>query len=69
VTSSALTCDFVDCEESATGHYLSLEQDRTTEFRVCTAHFARIEGGQRPKIVTERIDPADLDGRPALFLE
>ena len=69
MTSSAITCDFVDCEESASGRYLNLEQERATEFRVCSAHFARIEGGQRPKVVAERIDLAERDGRPALFLE
>ena len=69
MSGSSSTCDFVDCGESAAGRYLSLEQDRAAEFRVCGAHFARIEGGERPKIVAERIDLAELDGRPALLLE
>ncbi len=69
MTSSALTCDFVGCGEPAAGHYLSLELGRAAGFSVCTAHFARIEDGRRPKIVAERIDLAELDSCPALFLE
>jgi hypothetical protein len=69
MNSSMPTCDFVACTESATGQYLSLEQDRAVEFRVCPAHFARIEGGERPKIVAQRMGLAELDGPPALLLD
>lgn len=63
-----VNCDVLGCEESATGQYLGLEEHRHSEFRVCTAHFARIEGGQRPKMAAQSVDLAKPDGRPALFI-
>jgi hypothetical protein len=70
VTSSTpSTCDFVGCDEAESGRYLHLRQDQAVDFPVCAAHFARIERGERPVLVVERVDLPDRDGRPALFLD
>jgi hypothetical protein len=66
---SLSTCDFADCEEAATGRHLHVGPDSAVAFRVCSAHFLRITGGERPVIVTEQFDRAEGDGRPALSFE
>ncbi|MDQ1512469.1 MAG: hypothetical protein QOC59_311 [Microbacteriaceae bacterium] len=63
------TCDFVDCDEAATGRYLDAGHDRAVEFGVCSAHFARITGGERPVIVMEQPDQPESDDRPTLSFE
>lgn len=65
---SAATCACVDCDDVATGQYLNLRQGEAIEFAVCAAHFARIEGGERPGIVPQSCENG-LEAVPALFLE
>ena len=59
-------CEFVDCVEPATGRYLDTGHDGAVEFGVCSVHFARITGGERPVIVPEQSDQPESDERPAL---
>jgi hypothetical protein len=62
------TCDVVGCEEPAEGSYMDPRQDRT-HFRLCAAHFARVEAGERPVVVAKRLDLADVSARPGLLLD
>ena len=61
------TCACVDCDDVAAGQYLNLRQGAAIEFGVCTAHFARIEAGERPEIVSRQSQDG-RDAAPALFL-
>jgi hypothetical protein len=63
------TCDVVDCEKAATGRYLDSGHDRAVEFGVCSGHFARITGGERPEIVMKQSDQQESDDRPTLRFE
>jgi hypothetical protein len=64
-TSSA-TCNVLACSQPPTGRYLHARQEGAVEFRVCAHHFARIENGEVPDVVAERLDLAELDGRLVL---
>jgi hypothetical protein len=58
----------VGCDRPAPGHYLHSRQEGAVEFRVCSGHFARIEAGEIPDVVPERLDLAALDGRLVLVM-
>ena len=64
-----MICDVVECDDSATGRYLDVQLDRAVEFRLCPRHFARVEGGEVPKVVAERLDLAQLDGKLVLSMD
>ena len=66
---SSVICDVVACNESATGRYLDVRLDRALEFQLCPGHFARIEDGEVPDVVAERLDLAELDGKLALAMD
>lgn len=61
-------CDFSDCDQAATSRYLHTAHKNAVEFGVCSTHFARISGGERPVIGTQHTESADPDARPTLFL-
>ena len=65
----SVTCDVVACHRTATGRYLHVRQEGALEFQVCTGHFDRIEGGEVPDLVPERLDLAELDGRLVLVMD
>ena len=62
-------CDVVGCHAPATSSYLHARDTRLLEFSICTDHYARLQNGEQPVVVAQRIDLAALDGRPALLLE
>lgn len=62
-------CDVLGCDAPGTGSYLHARDARALEFRICDAHSARLRTGEQPVIVAERLDLADLGGRPALMME
>ena len=64
-----MICDVVECDNSATGRYLDVQLDRALEFRLCPSHFARVEGGEVPKVVAERSDLAELHGKLVLSMD
>jgi hypothetical protein len=65
----SVTCDVVICHRAAVGRYLHVRQHGALEFRVCTVHFDRLEGGETPDVVTEqRWDVARTDTRPGLIM-
>ena len=65
---SPTSCDVVGCERVAVGSYLDTA-DRAAHFAICEVHLARMRAGQRPTVVAERLDLADLAARPALLFE
>jgi hypothetical protein len=62
-------CDVVGCDEPATASYLDARDSRLLEFAICPGHHARLQSGERPVVVAERYDLANLDGRPVLIME
>jgi hypothetical protein len=62
-------CDVLGCNESATGRYLNVQLDRALEFQLCTGHFARVQSGEMPAVVAERLDLAELDGKLVLVMD
>jgi hypothetical protein len=62
-------CDFVGCEEEATGRYPHTWHNGAVAFIVCSAHFARITDGERPVIVTAHVDQSKSEGGRALLFE
>ena len=64
-----MICDVVGCDESATGRYLDVQLDRAVEFQLCPTHFARVEGGEVPKVVPGPTDLAEPDGKLVLSMD
>ena len=62
-------CDVPGCDEPATRSYLHARLARMLEFSICTGHYARLQNGERPVVVAERLDLAALDDRPGLVLD
>ena len=65
----SVTCQVIDCHQTATGRYLHVRQEGALEFQVCTGHFDRIERGEVPTVVPERLDLAELHGRLVLVTD
>lgn len=57
------------CSESAVSTYLDARDAKLLEFGVCAGHFARMQSGDRPEVVTEHGGLRDLRSRPALILK
>lgn len=65
---SSLSCAVVNCERPAAGSYMRAADARSDQFVVCQQHLRELKEGARPTVVAERLDLANLDGRPALLL-
>jgi hypothetical protein len=67
--STLRNCDVIKCEEPAPGVYLCESEGRMMAFVLCPGHFARLENGEHPVVVSEPVAVGGLDSRPALIME
>jgi hypothetical protein len=61
-------CQAIACERPATGSYQPT-YGGAGEFALCGAHLSRMRAGERPAVVAERFDLADLGGPLALLFQ
>ncbi len=62
-----MRCDVIGCEAPADNSFLRAELHRSVQFHVCVRHFTGLVQGQRPAVVADRLDLAQLARRPGFL--
>jgi hypothetical protein len=69
MSSAGDSCDVVSRGDAATGTHLCSAASQSPGLQVCDTDVDLRQAGRRRVIIPDRLDPAELDGPPALLLE